>query len=77
MSCVDVLAAAKEASKAEAHLYVWGCVLELLTGSTSPDRAGHKGAAAVARVVKIAQAESSRLLREHDAALARLNGAQS
>lgn len=74
MSGVDVLAATKEAAKAEAHLYVWGCVLELLTGSTSPDRSGRKGAAAVSRVVKIAQAESSRLLREYDAALARAVG---
>ncbi|WP_353085436.1 hypothetical protein [Stenotrophomonas sp.] len=63
----------KVASKSEAHLYVWGAIIDILEGSATPGRSDSRGASAVDQVVKIARKEQVRLLAAHDAALMQLS----
>lgn len=63
----------RAASKSEAHLYVWGAVIDILEGGSTPGRSDARGASAVDQVVKIARKEQGRLLAAHDAALMHLS----
>jgi hypothetical protein len=73
----EALKQAKAAAKAEAHLYVWGVVVDILEGSATPGRSDARGASAVDRVIKIARKEQARLLAAHDAALTHLSKQQA
>lgn len=63
----------RSASKSEAHLYVWGAVIDILEGGSTPGRSDARGASAVDQVIKIARKEQGRLLAAHDAALMHIN----
>lgn len=63
----------RAASKSEAHLYVWGAVIDILEGGSTPGRSDARGASAVDQVIKIARKEQGRLLAAHDAALMQLS----
>lgn len=68
----DAVKHAKTAAKAEAHLYVWAAVVQLLEGPTSPDR--DMGAIKpINRVIAIAKKEQQRLLAKYDAELAKID----
>lgn len=62
------------ACKSEAHLYVWGAVIDILEGSSTPGRSDAEAERAVERVIAIARKESQRLLSKHDAAVAGMSG---
>ena len=62
----------RAASKSEAHLYVWGAVINILEGGATPGRSDALGAEAVDQVIGIARKEQGRLLAAHDAALMKL-----
>lgn len=73
MSAVE---AAKKAAKAEAALWVWASVVEILVGSSSPDRGVPETRPAVLQVLKIANTECQRCLAVYDAALATIAAQQ-
>ncbi len=68
----DAVKHAKAAAKAEAYLYVWAAVVQLLEGPTSPDR-DMKAIKPINRVIAIAKKEQQRLLAKYDGELAKID----
>lgn len=68
----DAVKHAKAAARAEAHLYVWAAVVQLLEGPTSPDR-DMKAIKPINRVIAIAKKEQQRLLAKYDGELAKVD----
>lgn len=68
----DAVKHAKAAAKAEAYLYVWAAVVQLLEGPTSPDR-DMKAIKPINRVIAIAKKEQQRLLAKYDGELAKVD----
>lgn len=60
---------AKAASKAEAHLYVWDVIIQILEGGATPARSDAQAKEAANRVIAIARAESQRMLKKYDQAM--------
>lgn len=67
----DAVKHARAAAKAEAHLYIWDAVVQLLEGPTSPDR-DLQAIKPVNRVIAIAKKEQQRLLAKYDGELAKV-----
>lgn len=59
----------KNASKSQAHLYVWAAVESILEGSASPGRECQQSQKSVDRILKIVRGEMQRCLRNHDKAM--------
>lgn len=64
----DIKSRAKVAAEALAHLYVYDTVVEILEGSTAPDRDA-SAVKPVERIVAICKKEQQRLLRKYDRAM--------
>lgn len=64
----DFKSRAKTATEALAHLYVYGTVVEILEGSTAPDRDA-SAIKSVKRIVAICKKEQQRLLKKYDRAM--------
>lgn len=68
---------AKKAAEAMAHLYVWGSVIDMMEGGSTPGRQDATAQRAVDATINRAQRECQRLLKIYDrhmAAIARQQG---
>lgn len=73
MSPEQFHATLRESQRAQADLYAWGAIVDLLEGSSAPSARHHN--AATQRCIKTAQAEMQKALKRMDSADSKLKQA--